>query len=330
MKAKATIQAIAVAFLVPGPSDRPGTADANQAALRAVLEDTYGTMPVDDAGWFPVYYTAETLTASPQVTTSQVVDGNRLPKDKVITSTNVGGGVDFEFQASAFDAFLEAVMCGTWTADVLDVDTTDRSFCLEKEFQDLAGGNKFLRYYGMRVDSMSFALAYGQPVTGSLAFVGQDSDANAASGVGAGSETPPAAKGIMVAAPDFGSFQIDAGASSILVMEANIQIANNMRAINALGSVTPNNQKKGDANITGSLRCYLDQNSLDLYERALANTDTQIEFTMTRGGDLYAFDLPQCKLSGEAPQSQGRNTDVMVEVSFEAILVTPTITRTIV
>lgn len=300
------------------------SSDSNSVVLRYVPEVTYNVTPVDDTGWKTVRYVSETNTASAETTTSNEIRQDRARSDMPKVNTAVTGGFNFEFSANSFDDFIEAVLGGTWAQDgvnlwdIVEQGTKYRSFTFEKEYGDLATV-EYLQIKGMRVGTFSLSLAFGSIVTGTIGLAGADATTAQVSLVGAGSVSPATTTEVMNASSDVGSIKVDGVETTMCLTGLDLNIENNLRAINCIGRDTPKDQKWGTCDITGSATIHLDNEAFDMYKAALANNEASIEYTITDGTNSVMFFLPRVKLSGEAPQSGGLNQDVTVTVNFTAL-----------
>jgi hypothetical protein len=302
--------------------------ESNQVLVRYVPEVTYGDTPVDDTGWKTLPQNSDSISAKPITVESQRIVTTRLPADKVKVSLEAGGGIDYELSFADFDDMLEAAMCATWSTDVLTLGTVDHSFTVEKEFTDLT---RFVQVQGARVDTLNLNFRFGEIVTGSLLFAGNNGIAASTSLVGSGSTAGISANAIMAANVDMDSVTYDGvsiATSGIEVEEITLSIANNMRPITNILNQAPVNQAKGTARVTGRMRAYLSTAAWALYTDMLANNGVDLAWTITDGaGKGYTFNLPNIKLDGEAPAGGGLDQDVMVEPNFAVITTAPTITR---
>lgn len=291
--------------------------ETNRVSLKYVPEVTYGVTPTDDTGWKYTPYTSESFTATVNTTESAEVRSDRMLSDMPKVSTQVSGGQDIELSPSTFDDFIEAAMCDNWTTDVLNIGTEKKSFSIEKAFEDLAVYQSFT---GMRVSQMSLSIAYGSIITGSFQFMGNGSEQLASSLVGAGSATAVAAHDVMNATSDVGTVTIDGGSTGICINTLNIDLNNNLREITCIGKEFAEDISYGSASVTGSVEMYLTAESWALYGNVLSNADVALEYTVDDGTNSYTFLLPKVKLSGDAPQSSGKDADVMVTFNFSALV----------
>lgn len=297
--------------------------DSNAVALRYVPEVTYGTTPTDSADWQALRWTSETFTATPETTRSAEVRTDRATSDMPKVNTTISGGFNFEFSANTYDDFWEAALGGTWAQDgvnlwdICELGTTYRSFTVEKEFTDLT---KFISLTGMRVGALSMSLAFGSIVSGTVTMAGNGAATAVTSLVGAGSVIPATTTEVVNASSDVGSVKIDGLETNICITSMDINVENNLRAINCIGKDAPSDQRMGTCNITGSVDMYLRADSFDLYGKALLNEEISLEYTVTDGTNSFTIFLPRVKLSGEAPQSGGLDQDVMFTANYEALI----------
>lgn len=305
--------------------------ESNQIIVRYVPEVIYGTTPVDDPGWKLIPQNDEGLGSNPITVESQRIRGvDRMPADQVTVNLETAGNTDFELSYGDFDDFIEAAMCGTWATDAVTLGNDDKSFSIEKEFSDLSTP-KFILMRGMRVGQLDLNFTFGQLVTGTVMFMGSTSAEGESSAVGTGSVAALSGNDIMAANVDMDSVTYDGtsiASSGIEIESISMSINNNLRPRNNIISQSPTDQRKGTGRITGTIRAYVSTAAWDLYQKMLANAATSLVWTITDGtGKGYTFNLPNIKLSGQAPSGSGIDTDAMVEANFLAIQTAPTITR---
>lgn len=296
--------------------------ESNRVVLRYIPEVAYDVTPVD-GDWKTIRYTSESLSATPTTTQSSEIRADRMISDMPKVGLTVGGEISFEFSAVSFDDFIESAMCSTWQPDTpavgsrqIKVGLMDSSYSIEKEYADIG---KFASFSGMRVGTMSLSMAYGEILTGSFTFAGAGADTPATSLVGNGTTEPATTTSVMNASSDVGSVKIDGVLTDICINSLELTLDNGLREITCIGKDSPKDQKKGTANITGSVEIYLSADSFALYEKALTNSSISLEYTVSDGTNSYTFLIPNAKLSGEAPASTGLDSDVMISMEFTAL-----------
>lgn len=103
------------------------------------------------------------------------------------------------------------------------------------------------------------------------------------------------------------------------VLEATIEINNNLRRQPAVGVFGASGIGVGELSVTGTLSTYFDND--DILQIILNNDETSLDL-ITQGGDgrSMVFDLPRIKFSGGAPDVPGKNADVTIPGTYQAIL----------
>lgn len=306
--------------------------DSNSITVRRVRETTEGTTPTNDSGWLTFCLNSETLSADPQTVVSQKQcpgASGRMPGAPSIEQVNSGGSIISELSAGDYDDLMEAALQGTWSSNSLTVGTTKRFYTLEKAFADQT---KWLQLKGQHVTGISVSAGQGK-VGFTADFLGGVAIADAvASLVGSGSETGESGEASM-AGTGVGSLEIDGsgvtpGQTTAIFTTLNFTLSNNSASQVGLGQTTPYGVRHGDATFTGRIEGLLTGSTgWDLYERALANNDLDIKWTITENSKSYTFDFPKVKVRGAAPRIQQRNGDVSFGFDFEAYDTAPIITR---
>jgi hypothetical protein len=103
------------------------------------------------------------------------------------------------------------------------------------------------------------------------------------------------------------------------VLEATIEMNNNLRRQPAVGVFGASGIGLGEFSVTGTLSTYFDND--EILQVILANDETTLDL-ITQGGDgrSMIFDLPRIKFSGGAPDVPGKNQDVTIPGTYQAIL----------
>ena len=131
----------------------------------------------------------------------------------------------------------------------------------------------------------------------------------------------PTTTDVMNAVSDLTTINIAGTAFGGCIQSISLNINNNLRPSTCIGSDTPGDQIAGTAEITGSIEAYLTDTTVQWYTSQILNqTAFDIQFTVEdSAGNSYDFDLPNCRISGSAPNAQGINTDVMITAEFTAL-----------
>ena len=199
---------------------------------------------------------------------------------------------------------------------------------LERRFEDHSPITREL-FLGMALNNFNLTLAPQAIAVGQVTFFGFNS------AVSDNSPSYPelyAALPVDVAAEQFDVYNtsndigrlgrgvdpIDAAGVNF-VLEATIEINNNLRRQPAVGVFGASGIGVGELSVTGTLSTYFDND--EILQIILTNAETSLDL-ITQGGDgrSLVFDLPRIKFSGGAPDVPGKNADVTIPGTYQAIL----------
>lgn len=193
--------------------------------------------------------------------------------------------------------------------------TTTKSFTFERSYLD---HSPVTREYltGLEVDTFSVSASASAIVTSSFGLLGMShsSVTSRAGGVSDGSDNS--------ATPFNASNNVatigEAGAPGLQVCtELTMEVANNLRQRNVIGTEGAQSIGSGEFNVTGSLSVYFENNTL--LEKLLNNTQTSISFGFSDGtGNALIFDMPAVKFTEGVPEVSGKNEDVMLNLGYQA------------
>lgn len=175
---------------------------------------------------------------------------------------------------------------------------------------------------GLTLNTMAIALAAQSIINVTKTYMGSKARADTARVSGA-TDIDVFTTEVMQASDDVAALMMDGSlvTGPNFVMGATISINNNLRAQNAIGSVGPVGIGNGEFNVTLSpLTTYF--GSKALYDKLLANTSFGFRTMLQspeEAGQGYMIDLPRCQMQTGQPQVSGKNADVMLEGSAQAI-----------
>lgn len=202
-------------------------------------------------------------------------------------------------------------------------------FTIEKQFADLT--NKYIQLKGCRVGQIDLSFVINEIVTGNITFGGATGLEAAASLVGSGSEAAASGNDVLAGNvdTDFVLYDgVDIATSGIVITRIDLSINNSLRPNHSLTSQNPIDQKTGTHRFSGTIEAYIDNNSWEIYQDMLNNTEVALVFKVSdTGGKGYIVNLPKIKVSGDAPGAAGLDQDNMVRAEFLAIETAPQITR---
>ncbi len=202
-----------------------------------------------------------------------------------------------------------------FVGDLLRNGTTKKGVTIEKGFLDLAVP-EYLAYRGMVVAQMSLQVGAKEVVTGSFSFMGL---AHGASTSELGSPEAAGAAGVMTASANVG--RIAEGGAALgtpnFVRSVSIDLQNNLREIDAIGTLGLVDVGVGKLGLTGKMSTYFGSSAL--YQKYLGGTETSLVLRLQKDGQAIVITLPRVKFEKGSVVAQGENQDVMAELDFRAL-----------
>lgn len=290
-------------------------ATSNRTAIRYVAESTFGTTPATPA-LQEIRYTGESVNYSLRNIKSQEIRSDRNTTDLVQVQSDAGGDINFELSAGTFDDWIEAAMCGTWTADVLKNGTVLRSYTIQKHFQDPTTPF-YKNYTGMRLGGFDLNMQTGQIVSGKFTTMGLGAATDTAQIAGA---TFPAISTteVLNAVSNITDISEDGVTSTNFFNKLTLTLNNNLRAQRAIGSLPSIGIGLGSLDITGSLDLFLQDKTL--VDKYLAGTYFALAVTLADAAtNQYVITLPKVKFETGTVVSGGLDQDVMLSGTIRGI-----------
>lgn len=290
-------------------------ATSNRTAIRYVAESVFGVTPATPA-LQEIRYTGESINYSLRNIKSQEIRSDRNTTDLVQVQSDAGGDVNFELSATTFDEWIEAALCGTWTADVLKNGTELRSYTIQKHFQDPTVPF-FKNYTGMRIGGFDLSMQTGQIVSGKFMTMGLGAATDTSQIAGA---TFPAISTteVMNAVSNITSIEEDGVTSTNFFNKLSLSLNNNLRAQRAIGSLPSIGIGLGSLDVTGSLDLFLQNKTL--VDKYLAGTFFSLAITLEdAAANSYILELPRTKFETGTVVSGGLDQDVMLSGTIRAI-----------
>jgi hypothetical protein len=286
-------------------------ANGAQHTIHFVPEVTYGTTPTAPA-FKPFPHTGTNLAMTKDGLESEKLRGDRQVEDFRHGNQSISGDISSELEYGDLDDILQAVLCGTWTANVLKAGVTRRSFTIERKFADLATP-EFHRYTGCEFNTLSLSVSPNAIVTATFGVIGKGltlaTSAVASSTYGAPANVQP-----------FDSFtgSITEGGSPIAVVTSiEFSLENGLEPLFAVGSKTTNRPSIGKSRLTGTMTTYFENKTL--YEKFINETASSIVLTLVDlAGNEYEIDLPNVKYNSGQPDVSGEGA-VTVSMDFIAL-----------
>jgi hypothetical protein len=239
-------------------------------------EATYGAGAGANPVMTPVLHSGGSLNLTKDFFESQTIRSNRQRTDGTPGAHKVGGEVAFELSYGAFDVWLEALLCGSWTNNVLKAGVTRRSFYVEEDQADIVTG-RYQNSVGVELDSMKLQINANAKVTGSFGLIGKDQ--SLADAIISG-ETY-AAESTTVPFNTFTGSISEGGSSSAVITELALDLQNKLEPRFVIGSQATLQPGIGRSTLSGSLNAWFE--STALLTKFINDTASSISVTLTDG-----------------------------------------------
>jgi hypothetical protein len=286
-------------------------ANGAQHSMAYVAETTYGTTPATPS-FKPLPHTGTSLAITKDAIESEKLRGDRQVEDFRHGNKSVSGDVNAELEYGAFDDILEAVLCGSWASDVLKAGVTRRSFTVERKFGDL-DTPEWHRHTGCEFNTLALSVSPNSMVTATFGIIGKDLSIGTSALSGATYASDSGNK-------PFDSFtgSIQEGGSAIATVTAiELNLANGIEPLFAVGSQTTQRPSIGKSRLTGTLTTYFESSAL--YEKFLNETESSMQLVLTDlDGNSYTVDIPRVKYNTGQPDVSGEGA-VTIPMEFVAL-----------
>lgn len=289
-------------------------ADTSSTRIATIAESTYGVTPTTPA-FDNIRFTGDSLKHVRQNTSSNEIRPDRNVADLVQVSGGAEGGVNFELSYGTFEAWLTSFMFNNWDDDVLVNGRTQKSFTIEKTYDNLAA-DQYLRFVGMIANTFSLNIAAQSIVTGSFGFMGKGGSI-AETAISGATYADPTDTPVMSAVADFANLTI-AGVSSPKITSLTLEGTNNLRQRPVVGSLDSLGVGAGRFDLKGSITMYFDNKSA--YEVFLNGGEASLSFKI--GGALdkhYIITVPRLKFSDGDLPTPGNDQDVFLTLPFQGL-----------
>jgi hypothetical protein len=232
---------------------------------------------------------------------SGTITATSIPLDNLPS----GWGVD------AGGAKTIRVFFGDWIKN----GVTRASMSLEKSFLGQGTPTHMLQK-GMVVDRFSLDYSTEQIITGSFEFRGL----TGTQGTVANGNSYDAAPTERVMSANVSVGQISESGAAVLtpnfVRSLQLQVANNLRSITAVGNVGSVDIGVGECQATGTLEAYFGSNAF--LTKLLAGTISNISCRSQIDNQAVILSLPRVTFTGGSPVAGGKNQDVLIPLTFQA------------
>lgn len=289
--------------------------NASESQLAYVVESTPGTTPATPT-MLVQRFTGGGMQAIQDFVTSNEIRSDRNITDRVRVGRRSEGTYNFEMSYGTYDDWLEGLLQGAWSSNVLANGTTKKFFTLE-ELYEAGATDQYRRFAGVQVNSMSLSMAAGSIITGSFGMMGFGEPTIAQAAITGATYTDANANPVMTASNDFAALAIT-GLTSPKVQSIDLNITNNLRNQPVVGDIDSVGMGSGRFDVTGSITMYFEND--EAYDIFLANTYTDLAFEIGGVSTLkYAYNLPRIKFTAASIEAAGNDTDVPITLQFGAV-----------
>lgn len=288
---------------------------SNRTALRFVAEVTEGTTPATPA-LKEIRYTGESLGYNISNTRSNEIRSDRNVADLIRTGAEAGGDINAEMSYGSFDDLIEAALCSTWAANVIENGITKKSFTFQRHFQDAGATGIFNQFRGALVDSWDLEVQQGQVVTTKFGIKARSMDVTETQIAGA---TFPAGSttSVMSSVSNIANLLENAVPSTEFFRKLSLSIKNNVRGLKAIGTLGNVGMALGTCDITGSIEIYFATKTM--LDRYINGTGFSLSFDMDDGTSNYTVLLPKVKFETGQVMSGGLDQDIMYSGTIRAL-----------
>lgn len=296
--------------------------------LYYAVEETPEVLPAVPV-WKTVRRVTDGLSESVTTETSASVSDTRFRQGGMATEAEITGSLEVELSVGLFDDFWSAVAMNNWASDVLQFGGDVRkTFTFVKFHSDI--GQVFI-YRGVRIGEASMSIATTGKITATFGLVGTGFERTASNPVVA---PIPAPEAVMVSALNVGDLTVNSesivGTACMQSLELNI--TNNLEAIRCIGNqkLSAQTYLEKMVDITLSSQFIFGAQAAEYVDFVKSRDTMPINFSIEDSkGNGYAFEFPQLEVSEANHPDGGGEDTVMLDVSFNHINVSPTITRII-
>lgn len=201
------------------------------------------------------------------------------------------------------------------------------TFSIERKVVNNAAADFYQRYVGKAVDAWSVSLSTAAINKGAFGFVGANAAADDAPIAGATYAAAPTAQ-VMNATSHVGALYQGGVVSTEHLMAIDFAVKNNIRPLNEIGRDGAFELGSGEFGVTGKVTAYFKDNTF--YAAMIAHTYSSIAFICTdAAGNSFCVNLPYVNFLPGDPNATGKNTDIMLDLPFQAVM-DPTLGKTMI
>jgi len=192
----------------------------------------------------------------------------------------------------------------------------ESSFSIQKHIQD-ATVPTFINFNGTRIGGMALTFATGQILTGSFNLMALGAVVSTSQIAGA-TVTPVGSSSVLNAVDNVSEIYEDDVLSTSNFSNLSLNLSNNLRAQDAIGSLAHVGIALSRLEVTGDISIYFEDNVM--YNKYINATQFSLSFRVQdAAGNAYIFTLPAVKFESGSVVSGGLDQDIILEASWRAI-----------
>lgn len=269
-------------------------AQQSQSQLLFVEETTYGVTPATPT-MITLPRATGGFTEERALQEDNAIYADRQMRPAIHGNSTASGEIAGNFRKGDWDPFLESALQSTFTANVLKIGSTLKSFTIQDGQTDI---NQYLTTRGAIVNTMSMSLDINSDSPVSVTFGMTAKDLTIGQTDGASVITPASTNqpmntfGASIGIADQGVAPADICMSSV-----EFTLDNQTEYGRCIGDRAPKEVIPGQVSITGSFTLYLRNETT--YERFQNETLSAFEVPMNdpTGSNLYTFLFPNIKIN---------------------------------
>jgi len=217
-------------------------------------------------------------------------------------------------ETSIVDESTGATVTVTMLSEITN-GTTLNTYFIEKEYTDLT--NTFEQLLGMAIQQWSLNIAAGSIITHNFGWIGSKAKSATSTG-GDGSNTAATTTGVMNAVDNIVKiFEGSGTAADLSAQNIALQLSNNLRSLNKIGTLGAFELGTGSIDLTGTVQAYFEDR--ELIEEYLEFNDSHIATSIIdSANNRYILDVPRIRYTSARRVAGGINQDVIADMAWTA------------
>ena len=273
------------------------------------------TLTISNAG------AVNSLTAK-TLNTGDWISINPLGSYRIISKALVGNNMvlsyDLKVPKSDFSTSLPAGDAEIYFSDTVSNGVNRKSYSILQRFQSLPAGENQVIYSGCVADALNLTLETQAIITGRFTLLGLNTKF-LSTPIPSNLVVQGQVEKILNSSSNIGSIFL--GDSVVdgpnFVQSASIDINNNSRRQNAIGSIGAVGVAAGTCVVTGSLSTYFGDTSLA--KSVINNEEKSFLANIQSGSRAVIIDMPKIKFSAGSVGIAGQNEDLILPLEYQAL-----------